>query len=167
MPRKRAFKPEPPIHRFHVRLLGGPPAGEIGDVWRDIELAANQTLLDLGWAIPPAFDFDDDHLWAFYLSGQPFDSKTEYALSAEPNPFTGEAPKRAEDHTLRGVHFPRHEFLYIFDFGDEWHFGVQLADKSNDLTPGAAYPRVAASHGKPPPQYPDWDEEEWDDEDEE
>ncbi|HET7035437.1 MAG TPA: hypothetical protein VFI42_07130 [Thermomicrobiaceae bacterium] len=160
MPRKRVFTPEPPVYRFHVRLLGGPMVGEIEDVWRDIELAANQTLLELGNEIPYAFDFDNDHLWAFYFSGKPFDATTEYALMAEPDPLTGVAPKRAEDHTLRGVHFPRQEFLYIFDFGDEWHFGVTLAGKSDELTPGAVYPRVAGSQGEPPPQYPDWDEEE-------
>ena len=68
MPRRR--QPEPPIYTFRVRIRGGyyAPAGEAA-VWREIEIAANQTLADLGNAIPLAFDFDDPHLWSFFFSG--------------------------------------------------------------------------------------------------
>ena len=61
MPRRTP--PEPPIYTFRVRILGGyyAPPGKTA-VWREIEIAANQTLADLGNAIPRAFDFDDPHL---------------------------------------------------------------------------------------------------------
>jgi hypothetical protein len=58
------------------------------------------------------------------------------------------------------------EVLFLFDYGDEWHFGVKLLKASDATTPGAAYPRVVASAGVAPPQYPDL-EEDWDDEDDE
>jgi len=58
MPRRR--QPEPPIYTFRVRILGGYDApSKTTAVWRDIEVAANQTLADLGNAIPEAFAFDD------------------------------------------------------------------------------------------------------------
>ena len=31
------------------------------------------------------------------------------------------------------------ELLYIFDFGDEWHFGIKLARSSDTLEPGVRY----------------------------
>jgi hypothetical protein len=69
MPRTRTLTP--PIHTFRVTLLGGlVDAGP--DVWRDIEIAANQTLEDLGHLILHAFDFDEDHMWSFFLSGKPW-----------------------------------------------------------------------------------------------
>ena len=61
------------------------------------------------------------------------------------------------------------EFLFLFDYGDEWHFGVKLRRVSTRVEPGAQYPRLAASQGEAPPQYPnaedDWDDEEDEEED--
>jgi hypothetical protein len=43
----------------------------------------------------------------------------------------------------------------LFDYGDDWHFGVQLVRTGKAPNPGLRYPRVVASHGQaPPPQYP-------------
>ncbi len=175
MPRSR--KPEPPIYTFRVRILDGPyPPPDEQEIWREIQVAANQTLEDLGYAIPDAFDFDDPHLWSFFLSGKPWDRTTEYALDTTPDPWGGEAPKaagrlRIRDVPLRGKKGNR-EFLFIFDYGDEWHFGVKFMRADDAVEPGASYPRVAASQGAAPPQYPEiedeWDEEDkWDEEEDE
>lgn len=159
------FKPEPPIYRFRVRILGGVYAPvDAHEVWREIEVAANQTLADLGQAIPLAFGFDDPHLWAFFLSGKPWDKKTEYGLIADDaSPYA--APNGKATHTLiRDVPYPgrqrEREFLFLFDFGDEWHFGVMLVDTTTAIKPGVTYPRVSATQGYAPSQYPDLDEDE-------
>src|SRR6266536_1635562 len=159
-------------YTFRVRVLGG--AGDPA-VWREIELKGGQTLEDLGNAIPRAFDFDDDHLWSFFLSGKPWDRATEYARVPDPESAGGRY-KRARGLRVADAP-PRREFLFLFDYGDEWHFGVKLA-RTGDVEARARYPRVVASHGEAPPQYPDledeeddgedWsDEDDWDDEDEE
>src|SRR5215207_7356405 len=90
MPRARK-KPsyEPPVYRFRVRMRGGFYAPENAkEIWREIEIAGNQTLADLGYLIPLAFDFDDPHLWSFFLSGKAWDTAAEYTLEPEPSPFT-------------------------------------------------------------------------------
>src|SRR5436305_290622 len=89
---------EPPISTFRIRILGGaycPP--DLAPVWREIEIAANQTLADLGNAIPRAFLFEAEHLWSFFLSGQPWDRETEYAKDADPDVFGDDAPKAAAE----------------------------------------------------------------------
>jgi hypothetical protein len=165
MPR---IRPEPPTYTFRVRILGGFYAPENArDIWREIEIAANQTLEDLGQAIPLAFDFDDPHLWSFFLSGKPWDRATEYALDSAPDLLGGSRPRAARRARLREVPLPgaagKKEFLFLFDYGDEWYFGVKLVRTSETVAPGAQYPRVTASHGEAPPQYPDLDEDEdWD-----
>ncbi len=166
MPQPRR-KLEPPIYAFHVRIAGGLYASEdMADITRDIEIAGSQTLTDLARAILAAYEFDEDHLWSFFLSGKPWDRKTEYALIAEPG-LPGERPPRlAGKHTLRDVTLPRHEFIFLFDYGDEWMFGVKLTGTSKELETKARYPRVVASQGDAPPQYPDLDEEDWDDDEE-
>jgi hypothetical protein len=151
---------KPPTYTFRVRILGGgyaPPRAR--QIWREIELASNQTLADLGEVIPDAFDFDDPHLWAFFLSGKPWDEKTEYALDPQPGLFGGRPPRAAARLPIREAPSGK-EFLFLFDFGDEWHFGVKLARTSDTLEPGARYPRIVARHGESPPQYPDLEDEE-------
>ena len=110
MPRTRRarFIPEPPIYTFRVRILGGfyaPPGSQL--IWREIALAANQTLRELGKAIPLAFDFDDPHMWSFFLSGKPWDTASEYTLYPEPDYFSGAVASDAEPDTYPQCALPR------------------------------------------------------------
>src|SRR5258708_39468754 len=92
----------PLIYTFRVRILGGFYAPEEAhSVWREIEVAANQTLADLGEAIPLAFGFDDPHMWSFFLSGRPWDRESEYALQSEPDPLGGPRPHAARRIAIR------------------------------------------------------------------
>jgi hypothetical protein len=56
------------------------------EVWRDIDIRSDQTLDDLHYAIQEAFDWDDDHLYAFFLSGRYWDKKTDYSSPREEGP---------------------------------------------------------------------------------
>jgi hypothetical protein len=166
MPRTRrpTHQPEPPIYTVRVRILGGFFAPEDArSVSREIEVAANQTLADLGEAIPLAFDFDDPHLWSFFLSGRAWDPASEYALDSQPDPFGGPQARAAQRVLIRDVPWPgasgKKEFLFLFDYGDEWHFGVKLVRQSPTVAASARYPRIVATVGDAPPQYPDLDGE--------
>jgi hypothetical protein len=142
----------PSTHTFRVRILGGfyaPPHAR--QIWRELELTGDQTLGDLGEAIPLAFGFDDPHLWSFFLSGKPWDEATEYALSPSPDPAGGGRRARAADQLrIRDVPAGK-EFLFLFDYGDEWHFGVRLVRSGKAPNPGLRYPQVIASHGQAHP----------------
>jgi hypothetical protein len=124
-----------------VRILGGLYAHpDARQVWRELELTGDQTLADLGEAIPRAFGFDDPHLWAFFLSGKPWDRATEYARSPSPDPAGGPRARAAD----------------------------RLLPTGEAPAPDVRYPRVVASRGQAPPQYPpveeDGDEQTGDDE---
>lgn len=164
MPRTRRtsrarFVPEPPIYTFRVRILGGfyaPPDARL--IWREVEVAANQTMDALGWAIPQAFEFDLDHMWSFYLSGKAWDTDTEYAVSPDEDIFTGITAKDANTTLIRDVPYPgktgKKEFLFVYDFGDEWHFGVKLLRQNPTIEAKARYPRLVAAQGDSPEEYP-------------
>ena len=161
MPQQR-FTPEPPLLTVRVRLPGaGPRRGQ--GVWRERELAANQTLEDLGEAMPLAFGFTDPHLWACFLSGKAWDRTTAYALRPSASLFGGSRGRAAGRTLLRDVPYPgpdgKGAFLYLFDFGDEWRFRVKLGRVTPTLTPGERYPRIVVSQGVAPPQYADIEEE--------
>jgi hypothetical protein len=164
MPRR--VPPEPPVFAVRVRLPGWVDEDDgtrVADVRREIEVAANQTLADLGEAIPLAFGFDDPHLWSFFLSGKAWDRATEYALESAPDPLFGGRARSARRVRLGEVPWPgargRKEFLFLFDYGDEWHFRVKLVRTADAVEPDAGYPRVVAQHGVAPPQYEGVDED--------
>ena len=261
-------------YTFHISLPG------FGRVWRKVELAADQTLEDLHFAIQNAYDWDAAHLYSFFMSGEAWDSSTEYCLPEEafdlkdddpdedeewedegdegeegfepeideatadslrtsmgdqppPQSFEemlallqtneelrtqvkrmmseqfgvpavmadmvlgnvgalmgmfgegissmmpGEDDEVEEDGagdvqttTLESLELqPGQSFLYLFDYGDEWHFNVRVHAVDENASSTIQYPRVVQIVGEAPPQYPDLEdenEEEWEeDEDEE
>lgn len=150
---------EPPLYHFRVRILGGGYAPENArDIWRDIAIASNQSLAELGDAIPLAFDFNLDHMWSFFMNGKAWDEESEYAID---DPATEEVA--IGDLSLPGS-TGKKEFLFVYDYGDEWHFGVKLTGTSEEIDPGVDFPFVTTVHGDAPTQYPELDEE-WDEED--
>src|SRR5919198_309628 len=141
MSRPRGGAPRVHAHTFRIRIVDSTLARDVEgtDVWREIELRGDQTLADLGEEIAPAFAFYDDHLWSFFLSGEPWDASTEYTRHAEGH------GRLADRLRIRDAPAGR-EFLFLFDFGDEWHFGVRLA-RTAEVEPGADYPRALAGRG--------------------
>jgi hypothetical protein len=128
------------------------------DAWFTIELRGGQTLHDLHLAILSAADFDHDHLYAFYLSGRAWDRATEYSPSND-----AYRTSRTPVHNL-----PlrlKQRTLYLYDYGDEHRFDVQLVARG-DEPPQGVYPRVLERHGQMPSQYPEWEDEDGDEEEE-
>ena len=209
---------------LHVQLPG------TGRVWRKIEIAADQTLEDLHYAIQSAFGWDADHLYSFFMSGKAWDSASEYRLpedalmeisgdweledeaeeehgplvagelqEEERDPLAAfgamseqeledmivraaelmgisvetlkellEQPVEEGDDVERDVRITElgdlnlgvgQEFMYLFDYGDEWRFTVRVHKINEQADEGGTYPRVVQSVGTAPEQYPIWDEE--------
>jgi hypothetical protein len=46
------------------------------------------------------------------------------------------------------------EFLFLFEYSDEWHFVVELVRLSPTVESGTRYPRVVAQLGMAPPPIP-------------
>ena len=54
--------------------------------------------------------------------------------------------------------FPQigHSMLFLFDYGDEWRFRVTLTKMEKKIAK-VRYPRIVATRGEAPEQYPDPD----------
>lgn len=242
---------------------------DAGKVSRTIEMAAEQTLHELHFAIQDAFEWDADHLYSFFMSGKAWDQESEYTIpeakldnlmfglldeewdddddgdevededeenedeadldipqtpeerqaffNALQNMSEEDAAQLAkmmqdeigvpefiagmmldfvknlgEDElemlldsekmdaffdddeaagdatvaTLDSLHLSKKKtFMYLFDYGDEWRFKVQVQAINEHAADDITYPRLVAASGDAPPQYPVWDEEdeeEWD-----
>ena len=131
--------------RVHHRALSG--------VWRDLELAEDQTLEDLHLIIQQAYDWGDDHLYSFFLSGEARDQSTEIGSPwSESSWHTHQLEIGQLDLQLGQT------FLYYFDYGDSHEFDVMVL-RINYAAPSDKYPKIVAQRGEAPPQYPDYDEE--------
>ena len=136
-------------------------------VRRTIAVRSDQTLQVLHDALRVAFDWDDDHLYAFWLSGKFWardDTEYVHPSALEFNPLAGwdlpmETPSResAEQPLDRLGLTKGQRIAYVFDFGDEWRVRLTLREIVADN--GGAYPRILESVGDAPPQYPDYEED--------
>lgn len=117
-----------------------------GGVWRRIEMKDTHSLDDLHYAIQQAFDFGNDHLYAFYMDGRRFSDNYYNAPMIDEGPYADEAWLGDLD-LVKGQ-----EFLYLFDFGDEWNFNVKL-EKIDPQSVGPEQAQIIASKGEPPEQY--------------
>ncbi len=136
--------PPATVYRFKVSLANHK------DVWRTIDVRSNQTLEDLHYAIQDAFGWDDDHLYAFFLSGKAWDTSTAYFRPEGRQQGMRSARTRLDRLGL----VPRKRCRYIFDFGDEWRHEVRV-EKAGLSPDGDDYPRIVEEHGQAPPQYGD------------
>ncbi len=122
---------------------------------RTIDVRDDQTLWDVHNAIQNAFGWDDDHLWAFSF-GPRHDPLTTVDLG---DPWTGVVPPGPEDVILAELELQlKQTFSYVFDFGDNWMHELKV----EQIVPadGGNYPRIVASEGDDPVQYPPLDEDE-------
>lgn len=120
-------------------------------IWRSLELAQSQTLHTLSRAILDAIDWDSDHLYSFFMSNRAWDEQTEYT-----SPLSGEG-QPADTLTLADLDLkPKQKFLFLYDYGDEHLFEVEVVSLRKDAPPGE-YPQLVASQGDAPGQYPDYE----------
>jgi len=130
-------------------------------IYRDIEIEASKSLYQLAEAIVAAFGFDFDHPFGFYsglTDATMLNNLPQYELFAD----MGEA-----DPGVLGVKktriaqaFPAvgHTMRFLFDYGDEWVFRVRVQRSARKVA-RVRYPRIVASRGEAPEQYPEVDDE--------
>ncbi|HLF87778.1 MAG TPA: hypothetical protein VI451_02445 [Anaerolineales bacterium] len=119
------------------------------DVWRRIAIAGSSMLEELVYAILRAFKFDSDHLWRFIYTDRYGMEKHVYHSFMDDRPFTTEV--RVGDIPIE----PGMQFLFNFDFGDNWEF--EILCEQIDPPPAKKFKtKVLETHGKAPEQYPEW-----------
>lgn len=124
-------------------------------IYRDVEIEPSKSLYRLAEAIVSAFGFYFDHAFGFY-SGAPYGAKRKHPIyelfadmgDADPDVLGVKKTTIAEAFPAVG-----HSLLFLFDYGDGWQFRVKLKGSGTKVAK-VRYPRVVASHGEAPEQYP-------------
>jgi hypothetical protein len=129
-----------------------------GHPYRVIAIPEGFTLYRLAEAIVDSFGFYFDHAFGFYSNIRQWTKSEEgYELFAD----IGEESKfDGVERTKVGkvFHETKKKMLFLFDYGDEWHFIVELKG-IEPQSENAKYPFVVQSVGDAPPQYGGPDEE--------
>jgi hypothetical protein len=99
-------------------------------IWRQIEIKRNQSLADLHLAILDCYNLDLGHLYSFFMNNRFWDVHTE---------ITHTAARRKKIGQLNLI--PKQKFAYLYDFGDEYRFEVELVATLQERNRKVAYPR--------------------------
>ena len=123
------------------------------DDWKaTIEIDSSSTLEDLHFIIQDAVEFDNDHLYEFYVS------RTERSYKRVRYDDENEG---IYDITLDDL-FPlekNNKLFYLFDYGDHWLFRIlKSRKKPHEPEKGKTYPHIVKQVGNKPEQYPDWED---------
>ncbi len=134
------------IWTIKIKLLSGRYAD--ADWEGSLEIESSSSLLALHYAIQRAVNFDNDHLYRFFVARTPRSRET-IDLDDE------------SSVTIEQV-FPLEKgrkLFYLFDFGASWLFQVSRSRKKPfEAKQGIEYPRLVGQTGEKPEQYPGWDE---------
>ncbi len=121
--------------------------------YRHLKISGRETLEELSDSILWAFDFDNDHLHAFFMNNKIWDTSACYS-----SPYAEDGCPSTAKHTIQSVGLQvGQKFLYLFDFGDEWCFECKVL---KILDEDAKETELIRVKGKAPEQYPEYDEEE-------
>jgi hypothetical protein len=141
-------------------------AGE-SSIYRDIEIEASKSLYQLAKAINIAFEFDFDHSFGFYSGLTPttmFKKAPIYELFADMGEANSGVLGVKKTKITQAFPAVAHTMLFLFDYGDEWHFRVTLKGTGTKVAK-TRYPRIVESSGESPEQYPDSEDDDEADED--
>lgn len=130
------------------------PAGMGREVYRVIEISGKETLDRLCETILGAFGFLHEHLYEFCM-----DNRMYSDCSYQSNPEGREPSTRIKIDRLglsKGQNFSLH-----YDFGDDWMFTIHVQKIEEESV--QKMPSVIKEKGHVE-QYPDWDDEDYDDE---
>lgn len=128
---------------------------------REIEIASDDTLLGLHFAIQAAVGFDCDHPFEYFYGRHPRNRKFLFERESDSCDYVNlfEFYAAIPLATVWPVPAQGVQLFYHFDFGDDWYFKVRkISRKDTAPEPTARYPRVIKKEGPNPKQYPDYDE---------
>lgn len=114
--------------------------------YRHIKISGGASLEELHRAILSAFDFDDDHAYAFFMDNKLWSKNDCYYIKG----MYEDVPDTAGCTLSQAELYKDKRFKYLFDFGDEWVFQCKVLRVLQDKTEAA---RVISKKGKAPKQY--------------
>jgi hypothetical protein len=126
---------------------------EDDSIYRDIAIRHTQSFHDLHAAILKAFEFDSKHSATFYRSNDNWQRGREISLEKYEKQYKAD-PLLMKDTTIGSeIRDPNQKFIYVYDFGKNWTFLIELINVSKEENPKISYPATIRAEGIAPSQY--------------
>lgn len=123
------------------------------DIFRDIEIEANNSMEEFHNAIAQSFGFLGNEMASFYTCDNEWNQDEEIALFDMSE--TGTDVRLMNETFLEDVMTPQSpKLIYVYDFLSMWTFFVELADIVEN-EPSIVYPNVLFSFGELPETPPE------------
>ncbi len=117
-----------------------------------IEIDSSSTLEDLHFTLQHILNFDNDHLYEFFVS------RTERSHKQIRYDDDNELVYEVTLEELYPLE-KNNKLFYLFDYGDSWTFKITKSrKKAQEPVQGVEYPRLIEEVGIKPEQYPSWEE---------
>jgi len=120
------------------------------DIFRDIEIRADQNFEDLHESILHAFEFEGDQMASFYLSDDDWEKGQEIGLM-DLSAFDGDDSTPSMKNTIFGdeVIDINDKVLYVYDFMKMWVFYVEVIE-IGEVSDEKLYPAILREFGNAP-----------------
>ena len=147
----------PRVFRLEVRLESLGPRRFDSTISRTFEIEGTDSLYDLHMVIQRGFDWDNDHMFSFFLSDRIWDKQNEYSANPlgehMPSSF-GDISKAAAETEIGDLELEKGSvFKYLFDYGDEIVHNIEVVEIYENKDPETVFPQLVRSIGEAPDQY--------------
>lgn len=126
---------------------------EDDSIYRDVAIRHTQTFLQLHQVILKAYEFDSKHEATFYRSNDHWQRGREISLQKYDKPYKAEPLLMESTPIGSEIRDPNQKFIYVYDFGKNWTFLVELINVSKEEAGKQDYPVLVKSEGIAPSQY--------------
>jgi len=154
------------IYKLKVQLISIRLEEIETEVSRTILMEGNDTLYDFHLRIQRAFNWDNDHMFSFYLSNKLSDRASEYSANPIGEHLVsmyGKPAKSAYDGQLRDLGLSKgKKFLYLFDYRDELLHSVTVEEIREKKSDDKNLAKIINRIGDAPPQYDYYEDDETD-----
>ena len=135
------------IYRFRVILDNDTE----DDVFRDIEINKEDTLLEFHKSIITSFGFNTNEIASFYLSDNQWNQGEEILLFN----YEDRDKKLMSDILINKViNIKNNKLIYVYDFLNMWTFLIELVEVAEG-NKGINYPNIIFSKGEIPKKAPE------------
>lgn len=150
-PLEHRTDPDARAFRLRIQLKLG---NRLPRCWREIEIPARRSFLDLHIAIQRIFNWYDEHIFHFKLTAYGQGLRAEQSSFMDPGAECLAPPDTAvveADKLLLGDVFPQtRSVLYLYDYGDGWEHEIALLETIEKTR--LKNPRLTSGSGDAPPE---------------
>jgi hypothetical protein len=109
-------------YRVKVEIIEHPSYELVHEVSKTFLIGGKETLYDLHMKIQMAFEWDNDHMFSFYISNSKNEQELEYSAAPDGEYYVSKwrDTKPASETEIRDLEFYEGlTFRYLFDYGDK------------------------------------------------